>query len=406
MHLLNQKSGLLFMFRIPPGYLLLVLSLTSVCISCNKNGNGQTEGEILISGSVVTEQPVFLILEELTPTEILPLDTFFTEKNGSFTFRLHISHSGFYRLGTTTTDFITLAVEPGERIEFSGVPGKLRETYNVSGSAGSEILWRLNQNVMKGQLLADSLRNIYRQIKTQPGFETKRAELKEQYKEIITQQREFTLELIDENQNSLASILALFQYFEDNLILNENEHFQWFEKLSKSLCPLYPSNKHVISLKKKVHEINRRKQQESANEQNITPGNRVPDITLPDEKGNPLALSSLSGNLILIDFWASWCPPCRENNKKIARLFDRYNDAGFEVYSISLDRNRNQWLSAIKQENLSWKHVSDTRFMNSPVVSLFMVEEIPHYVLVDRNMNIIARDFSISELEALVRENL
>lgn len=384
------------------------LFLTSLCFlsSCRDNGNSDLEGEVVITGKIEADGPRKFLLQELTPTDIINIDTITVDSDGFFSYELDIEIAGFFRIVSNNGDFLTLAPEPGEKIHVTANAEDLRSTYQVNGSYGSEILWRINNNVLKGMAQVDSLRGVFREARSHPDFKEIRKELREEYRTIKQAQKNFVKTVIDQNPQTLASILALYQFFEDNLLLNEEENFYYFEKLSKSLCMAYPTNKHVINLKKRVNEYKRDEERRAQNEKQLAVGNVAPEISLPDPDGNYISLSSLKGNVVLIDFWAAWCPPCREANVVIGQLYNEYNDRGFEVYAISLDRNRDQWLTAIERDKINWLQVSDLRFMNSPVVNLYNIAEVPHYVLLDRENRIVARNFSIQELESLLLENL
>ena len=114
------------------------------------------------------------------------------------------------------------------------------------------------------------------------------------------------------------------------------------------------------------------------------------------------ALSDLRGKYVLIDFWASWCTPCREAKPRLRDIYDTYRPHGFEIYGVSLDRTQNQWLRGIEEDSLTWTQVSDLRFWSSPVVSLYNVESIPYSVLIDPEGRIIHKDLSVSELENIL----
>ncbi|MBW6480050.1 MAG: AhpC/TSA family protein [Bacteroidales bacterium] len=364
------------------------------------------ESDLVLTGQIQNAADTILLLEELTPSELVPVDTIFVDSDGNFTFSKPIEDAGFYRITANPANFITLSVEPGERITIKADIENMPASYEVSGSPGSYIIWEINKEKDRGMKIADSLRVLYREHRGTPEFPKKREELRAEYRNIKDQQREFVMKVIDENLTSLASVLALYQYFENHMLLKESENFEYFEKLSKSLCDVYPSNKHVIDLKKRVHDHKREEQQRLINEKNLAIGSTAPEIVLPDTEGNPLALSSLHGNVVLIDFWAAWCPPCRESNIRLGELYKKYRDQGFEIYGVSLDRTRDQWLNAIEKDNITWYQVSDLRFMNSPVVNLYNFSEIPHTVLIDREGRIIARNFSVDELENLLLANL
>ena len=385
-------------------YIILVL-IAVFWYSC-KTTREPGEGELVVSGHIHNAADSMLLFEELTPSELIPVDTLYIDSEGNFTYNLNIADAGFYRITANPANFITLSVEPGEHIRVSADIEDMPSTYEVKGSPGSYLIRELNMEKARGTRMADSLRVLYREYRGTPEFPEKRQELKEEYRRIKDQQREYVINVIDNNPTSLASVLALYQYFENHMLLREKEHFEYFEKLSKSLCDVYPSNKHVIDLKKRVHDHKREEEHRLLNEKSLAAGNIAPEIVLPDPEGNPVSLSSLRGNVVLIDFWAAWCPPCREANIRLGELYEKYHEKGFDIYGVSLDRTRDQWLNAIEKDNITWHQVSDLRFMNSPVVSLYNFSEIPHTVLIDREGKIIARNLSVDELENLLLANL
>jgi len=402
-YLCNSKNTTLIMNNLSKYIVFVVLLVTWYsCQTTREPG----ESDLVLTGQIQNAADTILLLEELTPSELVPVDTIFVDSDGNFTFSKPIEDAGFYRITANPANFITLSVEPGERITIKADIENMPASYEVSGSPGSYIIWEINKEKDRGMKIADSLRVLYREHRGTPEFPKKREELRAEYRNIKDQQREFVMKVIDENLTSLASVLALYQYFENHMLLKESENFEYFEKLSKSLCDVYPSNKHVIDLKKRVHDHKREEQQRLINEKNLAIGSTAPEIVLPDTEGNPLALSSLHGNVVLIDFWAAWCPPCRESNIRLGELYKKYRDQGFEIYGVSLDRTRDQWLNAIEKDNITWYQVSDLRFMNSPVVNLYNFSEIPHTVLIDREGRIIARNFSVDELENLLLANL
>ncbi len=135
-------------------------------------------------------------------------------------------------------------------------------------------------------------------------------------------------------------------------------------------------------------------------------GVEAPDFTQAQPDGTPLSLSSLRGKLVLIDFWASWCGPCRVENPNVVKLYDRFKDRGFDILGVSLDSNRDAWLKAIADDGLAWNHVSDLKFWQNAVAVQYGVRSIPHTVLVGPDGVIIAKNLRGAALEAKVAELL
>lgn len=133
--------------------------------------------------------------------------------------------------------------------------------------------------------------------------------------------------------------------------------------------------------------------------ENLAVGNPAPEIVLPCPDGVRIPLSAFRKNYVLIDFWASWCTPCRKANKKLRKIYNHYNHYGFEIYGISLDRAKDQWLQGISDDSITWTQVSDLRSWNSPAVSLYNVKRVPYTVLVCPEGTIIKKNLSVEELE-------
>lgn len=127
-------------------------------------------------------------------------------------------------------------------------------------------------------------------------------------------------------------------------------------------------------------------------------GDAVPEIELPNTKDSVIKLSSLQGKVVLIDFWASWCAPCRAANPYIQKLYSKYKDKGFEVLGVSLDTKQKEWLKAIKQDRLKYTQVIDNSGWRSKVAERYFVELLPTNFLVDRTGKIVAIDLDGKEL--------
>ena len=131
----------------------------------------------------------------------------------------------------------------------------------------------------------------------------------------------------------------------------------------------------------------------------------APEISMKDTEGNTRHLSDLRGKVVLIDFWASWCGPCRRENPNVVKLYKKYHDRGFEIYSVSLDKEKSAWLKAIKDDGLVWpNHVSDLNGWTSSGGKTYGIMSVPSTVLVDKDGKIIARNLRGSELEKKLSE--
>ena len=163
--------------------------------------------------------------------------------------------------------------------------------------------------------------------------------------------------------------------------INKIKHLE-FESLVNSINPEVARTTAVIFIKIRIKEI-----------KSVDIGQKAPDFTINGVNGVPVSLSSKMGQkLLLIDFWASWCAQCRDENPKLVKVFNEFKSKGFDILSVSLDRTKDDWIKAIAKDNLTWTQVSGLQYMNSPVAKLYAVNSIPSNFLLDQNGTIVAKN--------------
>jgi len=216
-------------------------------------------------------------------------------------------------------------------------------------------------------------------------------ELQGEYLRITNQGHDKVAALIKDQPVSLAVINLLQQ----GNLLDRDKYFDLYlstaDKLKKE-WPNYTVTKPFIEMvdKMKVTAI----------------GQVSPEIEMPNPDGQMIKLSSLRGKFVLVDFWAKWCGPCRRENPNVVKAYQKYKDKGFEVFGVSLDRNREDWLQAIQEDGLTWTHVSDLKYFDSKAANDFNISAIPFSILVDPEGKIIAKNLRGASLDKKLEEVL
>jgi peroxiredoxin len=224
------------------------------------------------------------------------------------------------------------------------------------------------------------------------GDKAKMAEIEKKSDEVYAEQTAMTKDYVKKNPASYftPTLLSSLSYE-----LDANE----IEALINALDTSVAKVPVITDLKAKVAIM-----------KTVAVGQKAPDFTLNDVNDKPVALSSKIGKskLLLVDFWASWCGPCRNENPNVVKAWTEYNKKGFDIFSVSLDREgeKDKWLQAIKDDKLTWTHVSDLKYWNCAAAKLYAVSSIPANFLLDETGTIIARNLRGEELGKKVKELL
>lgn len=351
---------------------LVLVSILSI-LACS------TE-EPTINGTIsMAQDGQWIFLEKLSLNGIQTVDSC-QINNENFFFTYQADTINFYRISLSDKNYGLLAIKQGDKILFNAESASLVD-FRGSGSKEVEGNTQLLQIINSIQPKTDSLRAIYQKSIGTEEENIILERVRKSYDGIIFQQKEDIKAFIDKNPNLFVNLIALQQLGE------VAQNLAYYKKVSIQLDSLYPNNVWIEEIKEKVRS-----------NENTAIGSKAPDFKINDTDNQPFELSSLKGSYVLLDFWASWCAPCRRENPLVVELYETYHPMGLEIIGISLDDTTQKrdakldWIKAIQQDGLEWKQVSELQGFESAVCLDYGISSIPSTFLIDKNGIIIARN--------------
>jgi thiol-disulfide isomerase/thioredoxin len=363
---------------------------------------------VRISGTLVN--PVtgeYIVLDELKSNELKAVDSVQIASDGVFKFSREIKQPSFYLLKSNNNNFLTLLLEPGEKITLKAKNDSLNFPIELTGSKGSLLMAEYNKTLRATIKKLTGLTSIYNQNVDKPELPKVIESLDSLAQIYLSEINLYTKKYIDENLSSLVSLVALYQQVAPSVyVLNPSKDMKYFVKVDSSMFSLYPDYEPVRTLHDQVKELSA-KMTVGANAPvtGSDSGTVAPEIALPTPAGDTLKLSSTRGSVVLLDFWASWCSPCRKENPNLVNAYNIYHRKGFQIFQVSLDKTKEAWVKGIQEDHLEkWMHVSDVKYWNSVVVPLYKIESIPCNFLLDKEGHIIASNLRGEQLQIKLAE--
>lgn len=364
-------------------FFLTIIILVSGCKDSNN---------IIIKGVFNVENPKeFIYLNKVEINMPILIDSAKINKKGAFRFKVASPETEFYQLGFSNENFITLLASPGDKIDLTFNNNNLFENYTIDGSEDSRKIQMLDNNLAQTKRKLDSLSSIYDKAATEADFETKAADLEEEFTKIIKAQRKKNIEFIITNISSLVSIKALYQKINlETYVLYDPKDLQYLKIVTDSLTHHYPNSKQVQALardfKKEMNDMYFNQLEQITKDM---PEAKL-DPNLEDVTGKRIALSSLRGKYVLLSFWSYQSKDCLSENLQFKEYYKLYNKKGFEIYQINLDENADAWKAAVKYDELPWINTKEDNPQNPKNALLFNVKSLPANYLFDKKGEIIA----------------
>jgi thiol-disulfide isomerase/thioredoxin len=371
----------------------IVFTILIALTSCNKKQN------IIIRGELENGKTEMVWLDRLNVNITVAVDSQLINNKNQFRFKRKAEHPDIYMIRNKQGRFISLLAHPGEKIDISGDYYSLVNNYSISGSPESEKIKTLVNHLEQTKSRLKELDSSVEDINA--ISETQALEYINLRKEIIKEQRDFSIGFIMRNLNSLASIFAIYQtYGRDHFVLGESLDLQYMKILADTLSQNYPDIPLVTSFVNDARASERRYYNLLGLSEVMRDAETgMPDLSIPSVKGDTVKLSSLKGKIVLLYFWSSLSRPSREQNISLLEIYKKYRNKGFEIYAVSLDNNKEAWEKAVWMDELNWINVCELTYPDSRASVIYNISKLPTTYLLNRDGEILARDLYGKELE-------
>jgi peroxiredoxin len=364
-------------------YLMLI---AGICSCSSKQGSTFT-----VKGTIKNSNAKTVFLEEDMPGSPQPVvvDSSTLGKDGAFNLKTGVKEETMFSLRTDQSMFpFALLTNDSREVSVQADLANKNNMYSVKGSDASQQLIDFDksldqqaQNIYTLGKAVDSLNKAKKKDSTNKTLDSTLNAYFGEYQTASDEMKSHTVEVIEKSNSPVLTlyVLGAFQRMSGNLGTSGFTQTELAEIINKASTK-FPNQTALNDLKKKVKP------------------QKAVDFTMPDVNGKPVSLSSFRGKYVLVDFWASWCGPCREENPNVVAAYNQFKNKNFTILGVSLDQNKDAWVKAIQHDGLDWTQVSDLKYWNNEAAVKYGVNSIPYNFLIDPDGNIVAESIRGSEL--------
>ncbi|UXP31877.1 TlpA family protein disulfide reductase [Reichenbachiella agarivorans] len=359
---------------------LLIVCLAAM-ISCSKTKEGA-----VVTGNY--ENPIkdeLVKVELIKHNELTVIDSFYLDTPGDFSLNIKLDEPSFVRLNFYNKHIVNMVLTNDDEVVLVKTDEDFNQPYRITGSQNTDYIYQLTNIKNNFEAQTQDLNAKFIEARNEGNMQALE-DIKEEFLDMQNATNYEIKKAIWKMDNSISGLLA-------TSFLDEENEFSFLDSLATKYNEQIPNSSYTQDLVERVNSM-----------RNLAIGSVAPEINLPTPDGEPVKLSSFRGKYVLIDFWAAWCRPCRMENPNVVRMYNEYHDKGFDILSVSLDRDRAAWVDAIQKDNLTWTHVSDLKYFQSEAAAMYKINSIPATYLIGPDGTIIGKNLRGPSLEAKLKE--
>ncbi len=368
-------------------FYIVVISVLGASCNDKETSTFVVEGVLKNAGA----QTIFLEENGANRAKPVVVDSSKVAADGTFKLDPAVQEEGLYSLRADNSPYpFAILVNDSKKINVSADFARLDAPYSVSGSSASQQILDFNKKMREQGMLLSQLGTRYDSIAKTPAPPSQKkmndslmAGIVSQYETASAETKTFAKNFMAKASSPSVVVYA----YELSQQLFQQFGMAGFSKpetadIVNNAASRFPNHTAMTEWKKKAGST------------------KAPEFSLPDTSGKTVSLSSFKGKYVLVDFWASWCGPCRDENPNVVSAFQQFGNKNFTILGVSLDKSKDAWMKAIHDDRLTWTQVSDLKYWQSEAAALYNVGSIPYNFLLDPNGNIIAENIRGPQLHA------